>query len=139
MGVLQGSVIGPLLFNIVINDIIKSSSRIVFILCADDTTLNSTLETFGTKQVDLEKSITIELQNILKCLDVNKLYLNVVDSLLLYFFKIISFIIDFDYKLIDYSILCLHIICVYIVTHIKLYSQIVFLVLGHMPRKSLAR
>ena len=80
MGVLQGSVIGPLLFNIVINDIIKSSSRIVFILCADDTTLNSTLDTFGTKQVDLEKSITIELQNILKCLDVNKLYLNVSKS-----------------------------------------------------------
>ena len=75
-----GSVIGPLLFNIVINVIIKSSSKFSFILYADDTTLNSTLDTFGTNQVDIEKSIIIELQNILKWLDVNKLCLNVSKS-----------------------------------------------------------
>ena len=80
MGVPQGSVIGPLLFNIVINDIIKSSTKFSFILYADDTTLNSTLDTFGTNQVDIEKSIIIELQNILKWLDVNKLCLNVSKS-----------------------------------------------------------
>ena len=37
MGVPQGSVIGPLLFNIVIIDIIKSSTKFSLILYADDT------------------------------------------------------------------------------------------------------
>ena len=39
---------------------------------SDYTTLNSTLDNFGTNPVDIEKSIIIELQNILKWLDVNK-------------------------------------------------------------------
>ena len=77
MGVPQGSVIGPLFFNILINDIIKNSAKFSFILYADDTTLNFTLDNFGTNPVDIQKSIIIELQNILKWLDVNKLCLNV--------------------------------------------------------------
>ena len=80
MGVPQGSVIGPLLFNIFINDIIESSPKFSFILYADETTLNSTLDNFGTNPVDIQKSIIIELQNILKWLDVNKLCLNVSKS-----------------------------------------------------------
>ena len=46
-GVPQGSIVGPLIFNNFINDIINSRRKFNFILYADDTTLNSTLESFG--------------------------------------------------------------------------------------------
>ena len=38
---------GPLLFNIVINDLNAATQKIDLIMYADDTTLISTLETFG--------------------------------------------------------------------------------------------
>ena len=45
-GVPQGSIVCPFPFNIFINDIthVKAGSKFVFILYADDTTLNSTLD-----------------------------------------------------------------------------------------------
>ena len=45
----QGSVIGPLLFNIVINDLTNATAKFdhVMYMYADDTTLISTLENFG--------------------------------------------------------------------------------------------
>ena len=80
IGVPQGSILGPLLFNIFINDIVKSSTKFNFILYADDTTLHSTLDSFGQNVVEVQNTIISELQNIFKWLDVNGLCLNVAKS-----------------------------------------------------------
>ena len=62
----QGSVMGPLLFNIFINDIIEVNSRFDFIMYADDTTLISSLETFGDrkKKKYIENNINTEISKI---------------------------------------------------------------------------
>ena len=74
-GVPQGSIyIGPLLFNIFTYDIIESSTKFNFIMYADDTTLNSTLRSFGdvTNIERLQHNISTELNNVVRWLDLNK-------------------------------------------------------------------
>ena len=56
-GVPQGSIVGLLLFNMFTNDIIKACSKFAFILYADDTTLNSTLDSFGNDTEEIQNFI----------------------------------------------------------------------------------
>ena len=69
-GVPQGSILGPLLFLIYINDIAESSSILNFLSYAGDTTLLGSLENLKS----LKLSIDSELSNVSDWLVANKLF-----------------------------------------------------------------
>ena len=79
-GVPQGSVLGPILFLIYINDITNSSSKFDFSMFADDTSLILKIE-----RDDYDLTIKNELLKVMKWFDDNLLLLNVDKTKYLYF------------------------------------------------------
>ena len=71
-GVPQGSILGPLLFLLFINDIVESSRKLQYVLYADDTNIFYS----GKHLKDLIFEANVELQKVASCFSANKLKIN---------------------------------------------------------------
>ena len=74
-GIPQGSILGPLFFSILIKDIVNSSSKLSFLMYADDTTIYFNLE--DVSSLNREYEINRELEKVNTWFQLNKLTLNV--------------------------------------------------------------
>ena len=82
-GVPQGSILGPLLFLIYINDIAKCSSLLSFILFADDTTAFFS----GKKPLEVFRTVNEEIPKLQNWFYANKLSLNALKTKYILFHK----------------------------------------------------
>ena len=84
-GIPQGSILGPLFFSVLINDIVKSSRKLSFLMYADDTTIYFNLEDFPA--LNREQEINKELEKLNLWFKLNKLTLNVDKTKCMFFHK----------------------------------------------------
>ena len=76
LGVPQGSILGPLLFTVFINDLPNVVKHGRIDMYADDTTLSVS----GSNITDIERKLTADMVEIINWININKLALNVTKT-----------------------------------------------------------